>query len=264
MEPNIASSLSRNKLDNLLKRLGAEFDKLAKQNDCFKVGITSHGLMAVSNLVKRQPNDHASRIAQMALDMVAAASNIVVDVDNPDLGSVPLRVALHSGPVLADVVGNRALRYCLFGVTLTTVSMLGKKSEPYRILCSERTSQLVKSQNPEISLEARGKVSHRGELAKDCFWVKPGTLDSRRYALERARAKQKMRLLQVAASEGAKQTPTATKPSAEREPPIETASTHSERKVRFGNETMTKEEDVSTNMGDLEETLMTRLSRAAV
>ena len=58
---------------------------------------------AVSNLVEDQSTDHAIRIAKFALDAIKAASETLIDLDDPSRGCVEIRVGFHVGPVVSNV-----------------------------------------------------------------------------------------------------------------------------------------------------------------
>jgi hypothetical protein len=64
---------------------------------------------------KLQDTDHVARVARFAIDAVAAAANMLVDVSDPSKGTVTLRAGFDCGPAMACVVGTRAKKFVLLG-----------------------------------------------------------------------------------------------------------------------------------------------------
>jgi serine/threonine protein kinase len=192
---DMSARMDPSKVANMLDRLYHKFDTLSQELEIFKVETIGDAYMAVTNLVSKQTYDHAKRIAHFAIRAVAVANETLIDEDDPTKGHVNIRVGFHSGPVVADVVGNRNPRYCLFGDTVNTASRMESNSAMNRINCSEEAAKYLKEQAPEIPLKPRGMVSIKGKGEMNCFWVnEQGT--AKDSALERIRAKQKLKLLQ--------------------------------------------------------------------
>ena len=78
--------------------------------------------MVVSGLPVRNGNLHAREIARMSLRLLQAVGHFRIRHRPND--QLKLRIGLHSGPVVAGVVGLKMPRYCLFGDTVNTASRM--------------------------------------------------------------------------------------------------------------------------------------------
>jgi len=168
---NISSTLTPIKISDMLDRLYSKFDFLSRKYDVFKVETIGDAYMAVTNLVKDQPDDHVRRIAEFSIEALRGANDTLIDLDNESLGYVNIRVGFHSGPVVANVVGSRNPRYCLFGDTVNTSSRMESNSELNRIHCSQKAAILLRTQDPAMRIRSRGIITVKGKGEMRTYWV---------------------------------------------------------------------------------------------
>lgn len=168
---SISEKFTPFKVSNMLDRLYHSFDKLADKHHVFKVETIGDAYMGVTNLDGSEYETHAKQVAEYAQDAVCAASQVLIDEDDPSVGYVQIRVGFHSGPVVSNVIGSLNPRYALFGDTVNTASRMEANSMPGKIHCSSASATLLQTQAPEILLTLRGIVKIKGKGKMKTYWV---------------------------------------------------------------------------------------------
>mmetsp|Transcript_1873 Transcript_1873/g.5293 ORF Transcript_1873/g.5293 Transcript_1873/m.5293 type:complete len:232 (+) Transcript_1873:258-953(+) len=127
--------------------------------------------MGVTNLDGSEYDSHVKQVAEYAMDIVRAASRVLIDEDDPSLGYVQTRVGFHSGPVVSNVIGTLNPRYGLFGDTVNTASRMQSNAMPGKVHCSFASAQLLQQQAPDIPVELRGMIKVKGKGKMKTYWV---------------------------------------------------------------------------------------------
>ena len=115
------------------------FDTISDQNDVYKVEIIGDAYYVVGGC-PLTTTSHAFEVIQAALDMLNVLP--VLQRNANDL-SVNIRIGIHTGPVVAGVVGTKDPRYHLFGETVTIAQHLENTGQPGRVHISETTYKHV-------------------------------------------------------------------------------------------------------------------------
>jgi class 3 adenylate cyclase len=150
----LSASLPPHALVQLLNGVFSEFDQAAERLGLEKIKTIGDAYMVAGGLPSPRP-DHAIAVADMALCM----REIVGRYAGKNGAALRLRVGIHSGPVVAGVIGARKFIYDLWGDTVNTASRMESHGLPDEIQVSEATHDLLVA---HFRLTARGPIEIKG------------------------------------------------------------------------------------------------------
>ncbi|EDW81160.1 uncharacterized protein Dwil_GK11912 [Drosophila willistoni] len=136
---------------SMLEGLYKDFDEFCDLFDVYKVETIGDAYCVASGLHRASIYD-AHKVAWMALKMIDACSKHITH----DGEQIKMRIGLHTGTVLAGVVGRKMPRYCLFGHSVTIANKFESGSEALKINVSPTTKNwLTKHEGFEFDLQPR-------------------------------------------------------------------------------------------------------------
>ncbi|XP_032237321.1 soluble guanylate cyclase 89Db isoform X1 [Nematostella vectensis] len=153
----LCSHVSAMEVVSVVNTMFTVFDKLSEKHDVYKFETLGDAIyMAVSGAPVPKAR-HAEPMAAMALDMIDAMDEIKKFCSNALL---TITIGMHSGAVVAGVVGKRTPQYCLFGHTVNIASRLRTTALPMRIHISNSCNECLL--NTEFHTEFRGTILLKG------------------------------------------------------------------------------------------------------
>jgi adenylate cyclase len=150
-----ASDTAPDDLVHFLNRVFSEFDRLVEIHGLEKIKTTGDGYMVVSGVPTPRP-DHTEALARLALDMRAAAA----DLTDRHGRSVPVRIGIATGPVVAGVVGTHKFFYDVWGDAVNVASRMESTGTEGQIQVSADAYQRL---DHDFALEERGEIDVKGK-----------------------------------------------------------------------------------------------------
>jgi adenylate cyclase len=151
----LSDGMSPKPLVSLLDDLFTQFDDLAGRHGVEKIKTIGDCYMAVCGLPDPRA-DHAAALAEMALEMVEELKRF----NQSRSTSLQIRIGLHTGPVVAGVIGRSKFIYDLWGDTVNLASRMESTGLPNRI---QVTEQMQRTLVGAFELEERGEVEIKGK-----------------------------------------------------------------------------------------------------
>ncbi|MDD5695621.1 MAG: adenylate/guanylate cyclase domain-containing protein [Bacteroidales bacterium] len=159
-----SSTMEPKSLIEELNTIFTAFDAIIEKNSCERIKTIGDSYMALCGLPEPDHN-HAENIIRTAVEMVqyVEKKNLESDLE------WQIRVGIHSGDVIAGVVGVKKYIYDVFGDTINTASRMENASHPMRINVSESTYQLVRD---KFKFEEREEAPVKGKGMMKMYFIK--------------------------------------------------------------------------------------------
>ncbi len=153
----LAQTMLPEELLALLDEVFSAFDLLADKHGLEKIKTIGDAYM-VAGGVPEARDDHTQAVALMALEMLVVVRKL----------SLQLRIGLHTGPVVAGVIGRRKFSYDLWGDTVNTASRLESHGTPGRIQVAAATYHRLSQQ---FDFEHRGTITIKGKGEMETWYL---------------------------------------------------------------------------------------------
>ncbi|MBK9760204.1 MAG: tetratricopeptide repeat protein [Flavobacteriales bacterium] len=163
------------------ERLSAQ-DLVSEIDTCFKAFdaiVTEHGVEKIKTIgdaymaaggLSSGSTDMALATVKAALDMQDFMARYAAERTSQGKPAFTMRVGIHTGPIVAGIVGDKKFAYDIWGDTVNTASRMESSGAEGQVNISESTYALVSNAN-DLRFVSRGKVQAKGKGELEMYFV---------------------------------------------------------------------------------------------
>ena len=142
---------------NLLSKLFSRFDQLCEENRVYKVHTIGdcyvimgyNGKIDKSRRSKNVVIDEAQKVIQTGIEMIEIIKEVREASEDENLKALDMRIGIHTGKVVAGIIGSKVVRYDIFGEGVLIANKMESNGVPGKVCVSDETRKIL-MQQPEI------------------------------------------------------------------------------------------------------------------
>lgn len=164
---NFAEKLSAEELVEEINVCFSEFDRIIEKYKIEKIKTIGDAYMAAGGL-PTPTRTHAHDTVKAALEIKKFIDELALKRKAEGKESFEIRIGIHTGPVVAGIVGIKKFAYDIWGDTVNTAARMESSGSPGKVNISATTYALIKE---DFKCEYRGKVEAKNKGMIDMYFV---------------------------------------------------------------------------------------------
>jgi class 3 adenylate cyclase len=163
----VSERLTPQQLVDELHACFSAFDHIMAKYNIEKIKTVGDAYLAVAGLPLVN-NNHAGDMVKAAIEIREFMINRKLETENRKHETFEIRIGIHSGSVVAGIVGIKKFAYDIWGDTVNTAARMEQNSEPGKINISQTTYELVKD---KFNCEYRGEIEAKNKGLLRMYFV---------------------------------------------------------------------------------------------